>query len=160
MMVAVAVVTLVATAIGAYYTWRAFRQARVEARERDGIEITMGGDPLHRTTFGGEVRSSAEDLAKQSDVSVRRAPSMRGELLVAQTPEKDLVPEVARWSLVLFSADDAQRYEIEWNYHLHVLIEEGDPRQARRVQRRLAVRAILLAVEVRARRGFRRRGPR
>ena len=171
-MVTIAALTLLTTAIGVFYAWRTSRDARVQTWERaEHIEApgpkrqvypelvrvpAQPGVQMYRIegrVSGGDVRMASERATTSTcDELIRRAASARREM--------GQPPEMPRWSLSLFAAEDAERYEVEWNYHLYVLIQEGKFREAGRVRWRLAVRGIFLAVEVRARRAIRRRGTR
>jgi hypothetical protein len=189
--VVIAALTLVVTTIGAYYTWRTFRQGRVAAPiEAAGLNAQVYPDSVSLTVHlcpvadyalpkGAEVKSQVyrfEERRPDDTLRISLSPVgdpdqpppqkaleelfKQAERPVSPQREKEPPPEIPRWSLALFASEDAKRYEAEWNAHLFILIEDGNRRQASRVRRRLALRAVFLAVEVRARRAFRRRGAR
>jgi hypothetical protein len=162
-MLTIAALTLVATAGGAYFTWRAFRQARVETLDptplREVLEIYEARHRAEVERAIADADADARTVKRQINVrELERAEITR--VFVVRDLAKDAAPEMPRWFLSLFPAEDAERYEAEWNAHLYILIQDGKPREARRVRRRLAVRGIFLAFEVRARRAAKRRGAR
>jgi hypothetical protein len=57
-----------------------------------------------------------------------------------------VIAEVPLWALALLGGEEAKRYAQEWAAHLRQRIDEGELRAARVDRRRLARRAIVMAV--------------
>jgi len=103
---------------------------------------------------GGEEAADAGSAAAEvAETWVRKWLEVRRRL--ARSPgssqRSSVRVEPPKLALRLFPAEEADHYAREWRAHLSELAADGQLRQARRHRRRLAMRAPLLALELRVR---------
>jgi hypothetical protein len=116
-----------------------------------GSDIVARADALRRPNPEGRTGTIAGRLPETMD-------NLRIAVAYLVRRRRQTMPrtEVPGWAVALFRQEDAERYAAEWLSHLDELVKAGCLKEARSHRRRLACRALLLGLELRAKQLLRR----